>query len=174
MNLRETGLAADAVAAALGLAPHPEGGFYRETFRDGDLTQRGAATAILFLLPAGVISHWHRVDAVEIWVWQAGAPLLLETAAPDAVAVGDRLGPDLAAGERLQQTVPVQHWQRAQSLGPWSLVSCVVAPAFLFSGFVMAPPGWQPRGPQGNSRSDASPADPTRSGGYSRGSPESA
>jgi predicted cupin superfamily sugar epimerase len=150
MDLRDPGLAADAVAAALGLAPHPEGGFYRETFRDGDLEQRGAATSILFLLPAGVISHWHRVDALEIWVWQAGAPLLLEIAAPDGPAVGGYLGPDLAAGERLQQTVPVQHWQRAQSLsrgslGAWSLVSCIVAPAFLFSGFVMAPPGWHPK-----------------------------
>jgi predicted cupin superfamily sugar epimerase len=145
MDLRDPGLAADAVATALGLAPHPEGGFYRETFRDGDLDRRGAATAILFLLPEGVISHWHRVDALEIWMWQAGAPLLLEVAAPDAAAVGGRLGPDLSAGERLQQTVPVQHWQRAQSLGAWSLVSCIVAPAFLFSGFVMAPPGWQPK-----------------------------
>jgi predicted cupin superfamily sugar epimerase len=112
MDLRDTGLAAEAVAAALQLAPHPEGGFYRETFRDGDLARRGAATAILFLLPQGVISHWHRVDALEIWVWQAGAPLLLEIAAPDAAAAGDRLGPDLAAGELLQRTVPVQHWQR--------------------------------------------------------------
>ncbi len=147
MNLRDPDLEADAVAAALGLAPHPEGGFYRETFRDGDLTHRGAATAILFLLPQGVISHWHRVDALEIWVWQAGAPLLLEIAAPGAGATADRLGPDLAGGELPQRTVPVQHWQRAQGLGApgaWSLVSCIVAPAFLFSGFVMAPPGWQP------------------------------
>jgi predicted cupin superfamily sugar epimerase len=145
MDLRDTGLAADAVAAALDLAPHPEGGFYRETFRDGDLAPRGAATAILFLLPQGVISHWHRVDALEIWVWQAGAPLLLEIAGPDAAAAGSRLGPDLADGELLQRTVPVQHWQRAESLGAWSLVTCIVAPAFLFSGFVMAPPGWQPK-----------------------------
>jgi predicted cupin superfamily sugar epimerase len=154
VNLRDAGLAADAVAAALGLAPHPEGGFYRETFRDGDLAQRGAATAILFLLPQGVVSHWHRVDALEIWLWQAGAPLALEIAAPDGPVVGHRLGPDLAAGELLQQTVPVQHWQRAQSLGAWSLVSCVVAPAFLFSGFVMAPPGWSPEGPHETSRAD--------------------
>jgi predicted cupin superfamily sugar epimerase len=144
MNLRDPSLAADAVAAALHLAPHPEGGFYRETFRDGDLDHRGAATAILFLLPQGVISHWHRVDALEIWVWQAGAPLLLEMAAPSGPSVAERLGPDLSAAELLQQTVPVQHWQRAQSLGAWSLVSCLVSPAFLFSGFVMAPPGWQP------------------------------
>jgi predicted cupin superfamily sugar epimerase len=144
MDFRDPDLAADAVAAALALSPHPEGGFYRETFRDGDLVQRGAATAILFLLPRGVVSHWHRVDALEIWMWQAGAPVLLEIAAPDGPAVAARLGPDLAAGETLQQTVPIQHWQRAESLGAWSLVSCVVAPAFLFSGFVMAPPDWRP------------------------------
>ena len=144
MNLRDPGLAADAVAVALSLAPHPEGGFYRETFRDGDLDHRGAATAILFLLPEGVISHWHRVDALELWVWQAGAPLLLEIAAPDGPATPHRLGADLAAAETLQATVPTQHWQRAQSLGTWTLVSCIVAPAFLFSGFVMAQPGWQP------------------------------
>ena len=132
MDLRDPGLDADAVAAGLGLAPHPEGGVFRET-------------AILFLLPQGVVSHWHRVDALEIWVWQAGAPLLLEIAAPDSPAAGESLGPDLSAGERLQHTVPVQHWQRAQSLGAWSLVSCIVAPAFLFSGFVIAPPGWQPK-----------------------------
>ena len=145
MNLSDPGLGADAVAAALGLAAHPEGGFYRETFRDGDLDHRGAATAILFLLPEGVVSHWHRVDALEIWVWQAGAALSLEIAPPDAAAVSNRLGPDLSMGELLQQTVPVQHWQRARSLGAWSLASCIVAPAFLFSGFVMAPPGWQPK-----------------------------
>jgi uncharacterized protein len=144
MNLRDPDLAADAVVASLGLAPHPEGGFYRETFRDGDLAQRGAATAILFLLPEGVVSHWHRVDALEIWVWQAGAPLRLEIAAPPAPTVPHLLGPDVAAGELLQQTVPTQHWQRAKSAGAWSLVSCIVAPAFLFSGFVMAPPGWRP------------------------------
>lgn len=129
---------------ALGLAPHPEGGFYRETFRDGDLARRGAATAILFLLPQGVVSHWHHVDAVEIWLWQAGAPLLLEIAPPDGTAVGTTLGAGLAAGESLQMTVPMGHWQRAQSLGGWTLVSCVVAPAFQFSGFVMAAPEWQP------------------------------
>jgi predicted cupin superfamily sugar epimerase len=144
MDLRNPDLAAETVVAGLGLAPHPEGGFYRETFRDGDLTRRGAATAILFLLPRGVVSHWHRVDAVEIWVWQAGAPLLLEIAPPDGAGVATRLGPDLGAGAVLQSTVPVEHWQRAESLGDWTLVSCIVAPAFLFSGFVMAAPGWNP------------------------------
>jgi predicted cupin superfamily sugar epimerase len=144
VDLREPNLSAAAVVAALGLAPHPEGGFYRETFRDGDLANRGAATAILFLLPRGVISHWHRVDAVEIWLWQAGAPLLLDIAVPGGPIVPTRLGAYLSAAELLQQTVPVDHWQRAQSLGDWTLVSCIVAPAFLFSGFAMAEPGWNP------------------------------
>jgi predicted cupin superfamily sugar epimerase len=149
VDLRDPDLTAEAVVAGLHLAPHPEGGFYRETFRDGDVAQRGAATAILFLLPRGVVSHWHRVDALEIWLWQAGAPLLLEIAPPGGAGVATQLGPDLGAGAVLQSTVPVNHWQRAQSLsgsngGDWTLVSCIVAPAFLFSGFVMAAPGWNP------------------------------
>jgi predicted cupin superfamily sugar epimerase len=150
MDLRRPDQAAEAVVEALGLLPHPEGGFYRETFRDGDLTQRGSATAILFLLPRGVVSHWHHVDAVEIWLWQAGAPLLLEIAPQDGTGAPLHLGPDLGAGEQLQGFVPGGHWQRAQSLGDWSLVSCIVAPAFVFSGFVMAAPGWNPQGPHGN------------------------
>jgi predicted cupin superfamily sugar epimerase len=145
MDLRSPDLAAETVVAGLGLAPHPEGGFYRETFRDGDLVARGAATAILFLLPQGVVSHWHHVDAVEIWLWQAGAPLLLEIAPQDGTGAPIRLGPDLGAAEQLQGMVPAGHWQRAQSLGDWSLVSCIVAPAFLFSGFVLAAPGWTPQ-----------------------------
>jgi predicted cupin superfamily sugar epimerase len=95
MDLRSPDLAAEAVVAGLGLSPHPEGGFYRETFRDGDLVTRGAATAILFLLPRGVVSHWHHVDAVEIWLWQGGAPLLLEIA-PQGARHG--AGRPLAAG----------------------------------------------------------------------------
>jgi predicted cupin superfamily sugar epimerase len=145
MDLRSPDLAAEAVVAGLDLAAHPEGGFYRETFRDGDLAARGAATAILFLLPRGVVSHWHHVDAVEIWLWQAGAPLLLEIAPQDGASAPVRLGPDIGAAERLQGMVPAGHWQRAQSLGDWTLVSCIVAPAFLFSGFVMATPGWTPQ-----------------------------
>jgi predicted cupin superfamily sugar epimerase len=144
MDLRRADLPAASVVAGLGLTPHPEGGFYRETFRDGDLDRRGAATAILFLLPRGVVSHWHHVDAVEIWLWQAGAPLLLEIAPPAGPGVPMRLGSDCAAGEALQGVVPAGHWQRAQSLADWTLVSCVVSPAFLFSGFVMAAPGWNP------------------------------
>ncbi|MEW5727300.1 MAG: cupin domain-containing protein [Pseudomonadota bacterium] len=136
-------MTADEVAARLGLAPHPEGGAYAETYRhvaeDG---QRGACTAIYYLLRAGERSHWHKVDAVEVWAWHAGAPLRLRVAgAADTV-----LGPDLAAGQRPQAVVPPHAWQAAEPLGEWSLVSCVVAPAFDFAGFTLAPPGWQPEG----------------------------
>lgn len=144
MDLRAPGLTASEVIAALQLQPHPEGGFYRELFRDGTLAQRGAATTIHFLLPRGVVSAWHRVDAIELWLWHAGSPLTLEIAAPGESARGHRLGPDLGTGEALQGIVPQDHWQRAWSVGDWTLVSCVVAPAFLFSGFELAPPGWEP------------------------------
>ena len=139
----------------LELQPHPEGGHYRETFRDpveidplesnGDGGEaRGASTAIYYLLQAGEISHWHRVDAAEIWHWHAGAPLEL-TVSPDGKAAETlRLGCDLAAGERPQGVVPAGAWQGARSLGAWTLVGCTVAPAFRFEGFEMAPPGWQP------------------------------
>jgi len=146
MDLSSPGLEAAAVVAALGLAPHPEGGFYREIFRDGDLENRGSATGIYFLLPQGVVSHWHRVDAVEIWLWHAGAPLALEMAGPGAAAAAYPLGPALDLGQALQRTVPKDHWQRAWSEGEWTLVSCIVAPAFLFAGFEMAAPGWNPPG----------------------------
>ena len=140
-------LTAEAVIALLELRPHPEGGFFRETFRetapDGG---RGASTAIYFLLRAGERSHWHKVDASEVWHWHAGAPLRLSIAAG-----GDRrdllLGPDLAAGERPQGVVPPFAWQAAESLGAWTLVGCTVAPAFDFAGFELAPPGWEPGQP---------------------------
>ncbi|MFG1210805.1 cupin domain-containing protein [Xanthobacter flavus] len=143
----ETGLqalTAEAVIALLELRPHPEGGFFRETFREkADDGGRGASTAIYFLLRAGERSHWHKVDASEIWHWHAGAPLKLRIA--DAGGKRDvMLGPDLAAGERPQGVVPPFAWQAAESLGAWTLVGCTVAPAFDFSGFELAPPGWEP------------------------------
>jgi predicted cupin superfamily sugar epimerase len=145
LDLRDPALAASDICAALALTPHPEGGHYRELWRDhAPAGQRGAATSILFLLAGDERSHWHRVDAAEIWLWQAGAPLRLGTAGPDGLRHEVTLGPDLAAGQRLQATVPVSVWQEAHSLGRWSLVSCVVAPAFEFAGFEMAPPGWTP------------------------------
>lgn len=137
IDLRDAGGDAEAVIRALALQPHPEGGHYRETWRDLPADgSRGAGTAILFLLRAGERSAWHRVDAAELWLWQAGAPLALRIA-PQA---GFRLGPDLAAGEVLQGMVPPHHWQSAVSLGAWTLCSCVVAPAFEFAGFELADP----------------------------------
>jgi predicted cupin superfamily sugar epimerase len=139
------------VIALLNLKPHPEGGHFRETFRDARLVEgpRSASTAIYFLLARGERSHWHRVDAAEIWHWYGGAPLLLEIARQgDNVerATFERiaLGCDFAAGERPQATVPPDAWQAAQTLGDWTLVGCTVAPGFDFSRFELAPPGWSP------------------------------
>jgi hypothetical protein len=134
---------ADAIIAALELQPHPEGGWYRETYRGAaPAGTRAAVTAIYYLLRAGERSHWHRVDAAEIWHWYAGAALELGIAGEAAAPV--RLGNDLAAGERPQAVVPPQVWQSAKSLGAWTLVGCTVAPAFEFAGFELAPPGWDP------------------------------
>lgn len=146
IDVTDASLPAAAIIAALGLQPHPEGGHYRETWRDIPADGgRGAGTAILFLLAADERSWWHRVDAAELWLWQAGAPLLLALAAD---AGGPRstqlLGPDLSAGCVLQHLVPRDRWQAAVSTGAWTLVSCVVAPAFQFSGFEMAPAHWPP------------------------------
>lgn len=138
---------ADDIIAALALVPHPEGGYFKETFRDSEPTgQRGYSTAIYFLLKAGQISRWHRVDAVEIWHWHAGAPLALSVAPPDGDVTLQRLGPDVLGGDRPQGIVPRGHWQQAQSLGDWTLVGCTVAPAFAFAGFEMAADGFHPSG----------------------------
>ena len=140
---------ARALIAALDLAPHPEGGWYRETWRaDAPPGERGAATAIHFLLEAGQRSHWHRVDAAEIWLWHAGDPLLLSLADSDAGPVREvRLGGDVSAGDAVQCVVAPGEWQAAAPLpgeAGYALVSCVVAPAFDFAGFTLAPPGWHP------------------------------
>jgi uncharacterized protein len=141
IDLRDASVSAEAVIAALDLKPHPEGGHFRETWRDVPADGgRGAGTAILFLLAEGQRSHWHRVDAAELWLWQAGAPLSLRIGRDAA----HRLGPAIAAGETLQCLVPRHCWQSAQSLGRWTLCSCVVAPAFEFAGFELAAPGWEP------------------------------
>lgn len=141
IDLRDASMAAEAVIEALDLKPHPEGGHYRETWRDAPQDgSRGAGTAIQFLLREGERSHWHRVDAAELWLWQAGAPLQLHI----GHAAPCQLGPDTAAAQHLQQLVPAHCWQSAHSLGRWSLCTCVVAPAFSFAGFELAPPGWQP------------------------------
>jgi uncharacterized protein len=137
---------ADEIAAALGLIPHPEGGAYRETFRHVDPGGgRGAMTAIYYLLRKGERSHWHRVDAAEIWHFYAGAPLALEIARAQGTEVETvTLGADLAAGQGPQAIVPEGWWQAARSLGAWTLVGCTVGPAFEFAGFELAPKGWKP------------------------------
>lgn len=136
---------ADAIIAALGLAPHPEGGHFRETWRHAsDDGGRGHGTAIYYLLKAGELSRWHRVDAAEIWHYYAGAPLALSIAAPEAKAVAHKLGPDLLGGERPQILVPASHWQSARSIGAWTLVGCTVSPAFEFASFEMAARDWEP------------------------------
>lgn len=140
------GLAPDEIIRILGMQPHPEGGHFVESWRDGDGAEgRGWSTAIYFLLRAGERSHWHRVDATEVWHHYAGAPLTLRLAADAAGPVTTiRLGTDLAAGQRPQGVVPPGHWQAAESRGAWTLVGCTVAPAFRFEGFELAPPGWSP------------------------------
>jgi predicted cupin superfamily sugar epimerase len=140
-------LTAAEVIRLLDLKPHPEGGHFRETFRDTHIENgRAASTAIYFLLARGERSHWHRVDAAELWHYQAGAPLVLEMAENDGPVRRMKLGPDLAAGERPQGVVPANHWQAAESLGDWTLAGCTVAPGFEFAAFEMAPKGWEPRG----------------------------
>ena len=140
-------MSVDEIIRMLDLAPHPEGGYYRETFRDKPAgnAHRAASTAIYFLLPQGQISRWHRVDACEVWHWYAGASLQLSIKADDQAEVSNvRLGSDLLGGERPQFVVQSSAWQQAQSLGAWSLVGCTVAPGFEFSGFEMAPVGFDP------------------------------
>jgi predicted cupin superfamily sugar epimerase len=140
-------LAAADVIRLLDLKPHPEGGHFRETFRDPRTVANGraASTAIYFLLVRGERSHWHRVDAAEVWHWHAGASLTLDIADGERGTV-DRiaLGGDLAAGERPQAIVPAGAWQAAESCGEWTLVGCTVAPGFAFSGFELAPKGGSP------------------------------
>lgn len=137
---------ARAVIDRLGLAPHPEGGWYRETWRaDAAPGTRAGGTAILFLLEEGRRSHWHKVDAAELWLWHAGAPLDLLTAAADAgPIVTTTLGGDPPRDHAPQGIVPKDHWQAADARAGWALVSCVVVPGFSFDGFTLAPPGWSP------------------------------
>jgi len=134
------------IIAALKMQPHPEGGHYVETFRDSvtDASGRAASTAIYYLLEAGEVSRWHRVDAVEIWHWHGGAPLVITISENGHDARAHHLGPELATGQRPQVIVPRGAWQTAESLGAWTLVGCTVAPGFTFAGFEMAPPDWRP------------------------------
>jgi hypothetical protein len=140
-----SGRSAAEIIRLLGLQPHPEGGYFRETFRDPLRNEGGrpVSTLIYFLLGAGEISRWHRVDAAEAWHFYAGAPLELKTF-QDGRGGAHRLGPDLFNGERPQFVVPALCWQSAATLGAWTLAGCSVAPGFEFSSFELAPPGWQP------------------------------
>jgi predicted cupin superfamily sugar epimerase len=133
------------IIARFELMPHPEGGHYRETFRDAGLDAAGRArsTAIYFLLARGERSHWHRIDAAEVWHYYAGDALTLQIA-DDAGRRSIRLGPDLNAGEVPQAIVPAHAWQAAESTGDWTLVGCTVAPGFDFAKFELAPKGWKP------------------------------
>jgi predicted cupin superfamily sugar epimerase len=133
------------IIARLELKPHPEGGHYRETFRDPrvDANGRSVSTAIYFLLARGERSHWHRIDAVEVWHYYAGSALVLHIADDRGRRIV-RLGPDLTAGEVPQAMVPAQTWQAAESSSDWTLVGCTVAPGFEFAAFELAPKGWSP------------------------------
>ncbi len=139
-------LPAREVVRLLGLAPHPEGGHYRETFRDPrqDGDGRPVSTAILFLLAGDEVSEWHRVDAAEVWHFHAGAPMVISLSPNGHDASAHHLGPDIRAGQRPQLVVPAGCWQTAASLGAWTLVGCTVAPGFRFEGFELAPPHWRP------------------------------
>jgi predicted cupin superfamily sugar epimerase len=137
----------ESVIAELGLEPHPEGGYYVETWRaDAGAGERAAGSAIYYLLRAGETSAWHRVDAAEVWHYYAGGPLELSIAARSGTEVSERhvLGPYLMDGQRPQVVVPAGDWQSARSLGDWTLVGCTVSPAFRFETFELAEPGWVP------------------------------
>jgi predicted cupin superfamily sugar epimerase len=139
-------MSAQDIIATLGMRPHPEGGWYAETFRDdAPVGGRAHSTAIYYLLEAGQLSAWHRIDAVEVWHFYAGDPLELRISDGSAVTTVT-LGPDVVAGQRPQGVVPRGAWQSAQSLGAFTLVGCTVAPGFDFAGFALAPTGWQPSG----------------------------
>ncbi|WP_420863728.1 cupin domain-containing protein [Algirhabdus cladophorae] len=132
---------ADQIIADLRLQPHPEGGYYRQTWVDETGPDRPSGTCIYFLLKAGQSSHWHKVDAVEIWHFYAGTPLTLKIAATDdGPAQHLTLGSDLDAGQTPQAIVPKDHWQAAAAPNGWALVGCTVSPGFQFDGFTLAGP----------------------------------
>jgi uncharacterized protein len=143
--MSDASLDANEIIELLDLRPHPEGGHYVETYRTAaEASARAHGTAIYFLLRSGERSHWHRVDADEIWHHYAGAALELSTAGPDDAPSASILGKDLMAGQRPQHVVPAGYWQAARSLGAWTLVGCTVTPGFEFVGFELAPPDFEP------------------------------
>ncbi|WFR94900.1 cupin domain-containing protein [Rhizobium tumorigenes] len=137
----------DDIIRELGMQPHPEGGWYVQTFRDSTGEARGHSTAIYYMLQAGERSHWHRVrDAAEVWHYYSGAPLALDISENGQGKTTIVLGTDFASGERPQAIVPAGWWQAAEATGDYTLVGCTVAPGFKFSSFEMAPAGWKPSG----------------------------
>jgi uncharacterized protein len=134
------------IIASLELRPHPEGGHYRETFRDASAGADGRArsTAIYYLLARGERSHWHRIDVVEIWHYYAGHAMTLRIAHDGGLQHTVRLGPDVATGDRPQAIVPANAWQAAETTGDWTLVGCTVAPGFEFAQLELAPTWWEP------------------------------
>ena len=142
-----SGDAVERLVERLGLAPHPEGGWYRETWRPAaGEGERPVGTAIYYLLAAGQRSHWHRVDAAEVWHFYAGEPLRLSTWTGGGPVETVTLGPDVLGGQQPQAVVPAGAWQSAEPAGGWALVGCTVSPGFTFAGFELAPPGWAPPG----------------------------
>jgi hypothetical protein len=140
-------LSATEVISLLGLEPHIEGGFYKQTFADApDASGRPVSTLIYYMLTDNQAGAWHRVDSAEVWHWYAGAPLLLSISRDGKAVTDHRMGADLKAGERPQAVVPPGAWQRAKVEGAWALVGCTVAPGFQFSKFEQAEPGWAPKG----------------------------
>ena len=140
-------MTADEIIAALELQPHPEGGFYRETFRDDAVADgRARSTAIYYLLRAGDVSRWHRIDAAEVWHWYAGDALELSLLGSGTVS-RVLLGPRVTEGQRPQAIVQARGWQSARPLGSYVLCGCTVAPGFEYSEFQLAPDGWSPVGP---------------------------
>ena len=140
-------LGVNEVIRLLNLKPHPEGGHFCEVFRDPRETNgRSFGTSIYYLLQAGEVSHWHRVDASEVWHWYAGGPLVLTMSQDGRIEASSshQLGPDLRSGARPQLVVPTGAWQTAETLGAWTLCGCTVSPGFEFSGFELAPPDWRP------------------------------
>jgi predicted cupin superfamily sugar epimerase len=136
-----------AIVHQFGLKPHPEGGWYRETFRDTEVDSDGRprSTAIYYMLEAGETSEWHRVtDATEVWHWHAGAPMVITVSPNGHDASAHRLGPNFMDNETPQFVVPAGWWQTATTLGEFTLVGCTVAPGFQFESFEMAPPNWRP------------------------------
>ena len=138
-------MTASELIALLELEPHPEGGYYRQTFADAaDAAGRPVSTLIYYMLTDRQAGAWHRVDATEVWHWYAGAPMTLRISHDGRSVADHRLGTGFQAGERPQLVIPGHAWQQAICLGDWSLVGCTVAPGFEFSRFEQAPKGWEP------------------------------